>query len=173
MERWPPRAVWRVVDDGIVPCERGIEQEHAAMFGATVVTTGHHHEAVRIAGDGTRAAEEGGEVGTAAVERELSDAVGIHRHELAREIVLEIGVLPAGVADASVIEDGGGVVGVLLKGELDGFACLAVHTVEHAHGEVPVLAGEELIGARAEEDNLVAIRQVAGVPPLDVEVFGG
>ena len=84
--------------------------------------------------------------------------------------MLEVGVFPARVGDASVVEDGWRVVAVLLEGELDCLARPAVHAVEHAHGEVAVLAGQELVHARAQEDDLVAVRQVAAVPPLDVKM---
>ena len=115
-----PLAVGRVERDGVLARERGVEEEHAPVFGAAVVSAGHHHEAVRVVGDGPRAAEEGGEVGSAAPEGELSDAVGVHGHQLAREVVLDVGVLPARVGDASVVEHDRRVVGILLVGELDG-----------------------------------------------------
>ena len=84
--------------------------------------------------------------------------------------MLDVGVLPARVGDASVVEHDRRVVGILLVGELDGLARAAVDAVEDAHREVAVLAREELVRARAEQDDLVLVRQVAAVPPLDVVV---
>ena len=173
--RRTPFAVGRIERDGVLARERGIEEEHASVFGAAVVSAGHHHEAVRVVGNGSRAAEEGGEVGAAAPEGELADAVGVHGHQFAREVMLDVGVFPARVGDASIVEHDRGVIGILLVGELDGLARTAVDAVEDAHREVAVLAREELVRARAEHDHLVAVRQVAGIPPLDVvvAVFGG
>ena len=170
MEGRTPLAVGRVEDERVLAREGRVEEEHASVLGAAVVPAGHEDDLVRVVGNGARAAEEGGEVGAAAPEGELAHAVGVHRHQLAREVVLEVGVFPARVGDASVVEDDGRVVAVLLEGELDRLARLAVHAVDHAHGEIAVLAGQELVDARAHEDDLVAVRQVAAVPPLDVVV---
>ena len=165
-----PLAVGRVERDGVLARKRGVEKEHAPVFGAAVVSAGHHHEAVRVVGDGSRAAEEGGKIGAAAPEGELADAVGVHGHQLAREVVLDVRVFPARVGDASVVEHNRGVVGILLVGKLDGLSCAAIDAVEDAHREVAVLAREELVRARAEQDDLVLVRQVAAVPPLDVKM---
>ena len=75
-----PFAVGRVEDERVLAREGRVEEEQTAVLSAAVVSAGHEDDLVRIVGDGARAAEEGGEVGTAAPEGELAHAVGVHRH---------------------------------------------------------------------------------------------
>ena len=165
-----PVAVGRIVAERVGARERGVHEEHAPHLGAVVVSAAEHGDEVRVAGDAPRLVEERRHPRARAPERELAHAVGVHRHEDAREEVRNVRVLPARVHDAPVVRDRGRVVAVLLVRELAHLARLAVDAVEHAHRHVAVLARQELVRARAEHHHLVLVRQVAAVPPLDVIV---
>ena len=134
-----PCAIGRIVAERIAPRQRGVEQQQATVLGATMMAASHRHEQMRFAGYGAHRKERG-EVAAGAVERKLSHAIGIHRHQLAGEVVLDIGIFPARVHHASVVHDAGRIVGILLKGELDRLAGPAVDPIEHAHREVAIFA---------------------------------
>ena len=166
--RRAPVAVRRIVLERIGARERRVDDEHAPHLGAVVVATADHRDLVGVAGDRARRVEERRHEGVGAPDGELADAVGVHRHEHAAPVVRLVGVFPARVEDAPVVRDRGRVVAVLLVGELAHLARLAVLAVEDGHRHVAVLAGEELVGGRAEQDDLILVRQIAAVPPLDV-----
>ena len=162
--------VGRIPAERILARERWVEEKRAADLRAAVVSASEHREEVRFAGDGAGVLEERGEVGAGAPEGELPNAVGVHGHQLAGEVVLDVRVFPARVHDAPVVGHHWRVVTVLLVCELDRLAGAAVKSVEDAHREVTVLARKELVRARAEKAYLVLVRQVACVPPLNVVV---
>ena len=166
--RGAPVAVRRIVAERVGARERGVDLEEAAHLGAVVVAAADHRDEVRVARHRARAVEERGHERVGTPHGELADAVGVHRHQHAAPVVRLVGVFPARVEDASVVRDRGRVVAVLLVRELAHLARLAVHAVGHRHRHVAVLAGEVLEHARAEHDHLVLVRQVAGVPPVDV-----
>ena len=170
----PPVAVRRVVLERVGARKRRVEHEEAPHLGAVVVPPADHRDLVGVARNRARAVEERRHEGIGAPHGELADAVGIHRHQDARPVVRLVGIFPAGVEDASVVRDCRRVVGVLFVGELADLAGLAVDTIGDGHRQVTVLAGEELVGRRAKHHDLVLVRQVAGVPPLDIvlSVFG-
>ena len=171
--RGTPVAVGRIVLERIGAREGRVDLEETPHLGAVVVSAADHRDEVRLAGYGARAVEERRHERVGAPHGELSDAVGVARHQHAAPVVRLVGVFPARVEDASVVRDVGGVVGVLLVGELANLAGLAVLAVHHGHRHVAVLAREELVRRRAEHHELVAVREVAGVPPLDVLVLLG
>ena len=165
-----PLAVGRVERERIGARERGVAQAEAPQLAAAVVSAREHRDEMRLARHAARVREERRRIGARAPQRELAHAVRVHRHQLAREEVREVRILPAREHHAPVVRDGGREVAVLLERELAHLARLAVHAVEHAHRVVAVLARQELPRRRPQHDHLVLVRQVAGVPPLDVVV---
>ena len=165
-----PLAVGRVERERVGARERGVAQAEAPELAAAVVSAREHRDEMRLARHAARVREERRRVGARAPQRELPDAVRVHRHQLAREEVREVRILPAREHHAPVVRDGGREVAVLLERELPHLARLAVHAVQHAHRVVAVLARQKLPRRRPEHHDLVLVRQIAGIPPLDVKM---
>ena len=73
------------------------------------------HDLRRVAGDRPGVERRVRPIGIAAVVGRLVRAVGIHREQQPREVVRRVGVFPAGIQDAAVVEHRRAPVVVLIE----------------------------------------------------------
>ena len=121
----------------------------------------------RVAGDRPGVERRVRPVGIAAVIGRLVRAVGIHREQQPREVVRRVGVFPAGIQDAAVVEHRRAPVVVLVEGELADVLAVGVHDEQVRHLVAAAHAGHAVETAgRAEDDPPVG--QVARIVVVDV-----
>ena len=96
----------------------------------------------------------------------LGAAIGIHGHEQAVPDVRRVGVIPAQVEDAAVVEHAGRVIVVLLEGELPDVLPVRTHLVHHADDDTGI--ARNALERRGGKKNDLVVRQVNRVIIVDV-----
>ena len=146
-----------------------VEHHQLALAGHAVVAGDDTDELGGAAGDVLVVEDGVGPVAVRAVELLLVGAVGVHRHQHAREVVGRVGVLPAQEDHAAVGVDLGVPVDVLVKGEAA--RALAVGREEQEVGHIVAAghAGHALEADGGGGDD-APVGQIAGIEVVDVGV---
>jgi len=144
-----------------------VEQHQLAHPRHTVVAGDHGDDLRRIVGNGPRVENRIGPHGIAGIVLHLPRAVRVHLEQQPREVMRQVGVFPAAVQQAAVVQHGGAPVVVLIETQLADAAAVRIHQAQVGDRVAAAHAGHAGKAARRGKYDTL-IRQVAGVVVVDV-----
>ena len=149
-----------------------VEQDQFAHAGRAVVPGDHANQLGGVAGDGLGI--EGGirPIGIALVVGHLAGTVRVHLEQESREVMGRVGVFPAGVEHAAVVEHRGAPVLVLVETQLADARPVGVHDAQIGHVVAAAHAGHAMEGPRRGEED-AAVGEVAGIEVVHVRFVAG